>query len=154
MTNSVLRNPRHELYAQGLAAGLTRAESYIKAGFKGKLPAIAASCLERNHPNIPKRVSELLKNSAARAELSRKDILDRILEDWGLARKLGQTASALKAAELYGREVHKMFTERKEIGGPGDFDNKTEAELREMIENDIRDLGWENATIPPGKSLN
>lgn len=152
---SILRNPRHELYAQGRAAGLTRAEAYTKAGFKCKNPATAGTQLEGT-PHIQKRLEELLKNGAARSELSRRDILDRIYDDWNTARQLGQMASALKAAELIGKESHHMFTERKEIGGPGDFDNKSEDELRAILKEGLEDLGWDTATTPeiPPDQLN
>jgi len=141
--SSVLRNPRHELYAQGRAEGLSRDAAAHKAGYKGKAVHLEAS------PHIKTRVAELLALSAVRSELSRRDILERIFQDWELARKLGQVPAALKAAELMGREMHKMFTERKEIGGPGDFDNKTEDELRDIIKKELTDLGWDENSIPP-----
>ena len=154
MTRSVLRNPRHELFAQGIVAGLSRADAYSKAGFKGKNPSASSSAIY-NRPEVQIRIKELLDNSAARSEFSRKEVLDRIVQDWELARKLGQVASALKAAELYGRDVHKMFTERKEVGGPGDFDAKSEDELREIIQKEMHDLGWDSdAVIPDSKSIN
>lgn len=151
---SILRNPRHELYAQGVASGLTKQEAYQKAGFKGKQLSAGVASLENAHPSIHTRVAELLRLSAARSELSRRDILDRIFQDWELARKLGQVPAALKAAELMGREMHKMFTERKEIGGPGDFDNKTEDELRDIIKKELGDLGWDENDIPKPSAIN
>lgn len=149
-TITVLRNPRHELYAQNRVAGLSMAEAYTKAGFTSKNPKDGAANLERN-PAIQQRMDQLLRGAAARAELSRKQILDRIFEDWELARKLGQVPAALKAAELMGKEMHKMFVERKEVGGPGDFDNKTEEELRQIVEDGLKELGWGE---PPSPTVN
>jgi hypothetical protein len=148
---NVLRNPRHERYAQGLAAGQSKQEAYKLAGYEGR----SSAQLDRQ-PHIHNRVRELLDSRSRRAELSRKDILDRIYQDWELARKLGQVASALKAGELMGRELHKMFVERKEIGGPGDFDNKSEAELRQIINDGLKDLGWEEGKdiLPPSSTIN
>lgn len=131
---------------------MTRQEAYEKAGFKGKR-ANAFVEIDKN-PLVVRRIDELLSQSAARSELSRRAILDRIFQDWELARKLGQVPAALKAAELMGREMHKMFTERKEIGGPGDFDNKSEDELRSIINAEMRDLGWDGDGIPDTKDLN
>jgi|SRR6266704_3434790 len=150
-TNNVLRNPQHEIYAQARFAGLSPREAYQRAGYKGKSPQqwkrIDAV------PDVRQRLKELLELSARRAELTRKDILDRIYQDWELCRKLGQMSASLKAAELMGRELHKMFTERKEIGGPGDFDSKTEEELREIVRDGLKDLGWDQEQkqedIPP-----
>ena len=36
-----------------------------------------------------------------------------------------------------------MFTERKEIGGPGDFDSKSEEELKKIVQDGIKELGWD-----------
>lgn len=148
----ILRNPRYEMYAQGIISGLTSKEAYQKAGYRGK-SKLAPRMIDQQ-PLVRQRIDELLKNFAARAELSRSKILERILEDWETSRRLGQMSSALKAAELYGRDLHKMFVDRKEIGGPGDFDGKSEEELREIIRNDMKDLGWDDPAIPPDKSLN
>lgn len=144
----ILRNPRYELFAQGIAAGLSKKDAYLKAGFKG---TGHACFMLAGRPEIKQRVKELLDNAANRAELSRKDILDRIFQDWELARKLGQVPAALKAAELMGKEMHRMFVERKEVGGPGDFDNKTEDELRQIVEDGLKELGWGEA---PSNSVN
>ena len=140
-TGNRLRSVRHELYCQGVAGGLSRTGAYQAAGFKGKKPGAYATL--DNNPLVQRRIEELLKQISAKSELSRRAILDRIFQDWELARKLGQVPAALKAAELMGREMHKMFTERKEIGGPGDFDNKSETELRDIIAKELVDLGWE-----------
>jgi hypothetical protein len=150
MGKGILRNPKYEIYAQNRAIGLSGSDAYQKAGFKGKT---GYTNLDRR-PEIARRIKEILDNAATRAELSRKDIIDRIFEDWELARKLGQVAAALKAGELLGREMHRMFTERKEVGGPGDFDNKSEEELREFITKEIEDLGWDKEAPPDPNQIN
>lgn len=147
----VLYNLKHERYAQGVASGLEKREAYAQAGYKGNGRAYARVDAE---PTVKARIKELMEQGARRVELSRKDILERILQDWDLARKLGQVAAALKAGELIGREVHKMFTERREVGGPGDFDNKSEEELRQIVQEGLRDLGWEDGTPPASSSIN
>ena len=148
---SVLRNHRHEIYAQCIVAGLSKEEAYQKAGYRGKHPNLISRV--NNLPHIRQRIKDLFESSARRAELSRKDILDRIFQDWELARKLGQVPAALKAAELMGKELHKMFVDRRETGGPGDFDNKSEDELRTIVKEGLKDLGWEeDIIIPPNPS--
>jgi hypothetical protein len=142
LSRGILRNPQYELYAQSIASGLQHSEAKQKAGFKGKGKHL------RYKSEIVRRIKELLDNGAKRAELSRKDILDRILQDWETSRRLGQMASALKAAELMGKEMHKMFVERKEIGQAGDFDNKSEEELREIITKEMEELGWDKPPDP------
>lgn len=149
-SRGILRNHRYELFAQGIAAGLPPGEAYTQAGFRGKNTSAGASNLSAK-TEIRNRIQQLLNLSAKRSELSRRDILDRIFQDWELARKLGQVPAALKAAELMGKEMHKMFVERKEVGGPGDFDNKSEEELRQIIQDGLEELGWEK---PPSSSIN
>lgn len=152
MGSSVLRNARHELYAQGVASGLAKIEAYGLAGFSNKSP----NCFRHldGRPDIQNRIKQLLEHASRRAELTRKDILDRIFQDWELARKLGQVPAALKAAELMGKELHKMFVERREVGGAGDFDNKTEDELKAIVREGLKDLGWEEENTPPSTSIN
>jgi len=91
--------------------------------------------------HVASRITELLKRTALRTELTRAAIIDRIREDWDQARKMGQMSAALKAGELIGKELHRMFVDRKEIGLPGDFDNKTEQELRDYIATEMSALG-------------
>jgi len=132
----VLRNVRYELYAQGVAKGLSKGEAYFVAGFKGK----STAAIDKR-PEVTARINELLEAGSNRAQISRKEILNRVMDDWDTARKLGQMPSALKAAELLGKELHKMFVERKEVGGPGDFDAKSEDELKKFILDNAKDLG-------------
>ena len=150
---AVLRNPKYELMAQGLVRGLSKEEAYKNAGFGGDPKRNARVVAAR--PLVQRRVRELLQNAASRAELSRAKILERIYDDWETARKLGQMPAALKAAEMMGKELHRMFVERKEVGGPGDFDNKSEEELRQIVQEGIKELGWDkDSNIPPSSSIN
>ena len=142
-----LRNIRHELFCQLIVGGCPRDEAYTKAGFKAKDGKRGATLLFAK-PEIKKRVDDLLGASASRAEISRKQILERIMDDWDTSRTLGQMSSCLKAAELMGKELHKMFVERKEIGQAGDFDNKSEEELREIITKEMEELGWDKPPDP------
>lgn len=151
MASNTLRNPRHEIYAQGICAGLSREDAYQKAGYA---PSARNSGALNRRPEIKARIEQLLNQARARCELSRKDILDRVLEDWDTSRKLGQMTAALKAGHMLGSEIHKMFIERKEIGEAGDFDKMSEQELRQVISEGIKDLGWEEDIIPPNKPLN
>ena len=145
-----LRNIRHELFCQLIVGGCPRDEAYTKAGFKAKDGKRGATLLFAK-PEIKKRVDDLMGASASRAEISRKQILERIMDDWDTSRTLGQMSSCLKAAELMGKELHKMFVERKELGDPGDFDSKSEEELKQIIEEGIKELGWDH---DPPETLN
>lgn len=139
-TRGLLRNPKHEVYAQNRASGMEIKQAVEKAGLK-------SDSIEYR-PEVKRRIREIMKQGASRAEVSRKRILERIFDDWEQSRRLGQMSSALKAAELMGKEMHKMFVERKEIGQPGDFDNKSEEELREIINKEMEELGWDKPPEP------
>lgn len=138
---------REEQFCQHIAAGESPPDAKLKAGYKSG--ADASALLRRQH--ISTRVSELLERAANRAEASRADIISAIQEEAALARRAGQHAAALKAYEMLGKELHKMFIDRKEVGGPGDFDNKTEEELKEFIAKELKSLGMELDNTPPVK---
>src|SRR5260221_13533280 len=73
----IIKNPRHERFAQELAAGKTQAEAYIAAGFSANGARGAASKLQANaSAGIAARVNELL---ALRQSVETKAI-DRAIE--------------------------------------------------------------------------
>ena len=127
---------REEQFAQAIVSGLSLTEAGAKIGIS--LPT-ASNLLRKKDVN--RRINELLKRTAKRAELQRTAILDRMLEDWDQARRQSQMTAAITAGKLLGQELHGMFVDRKEIGRPGDFDNKTEAELREYIASKLAEMG-------------
>ena len=57
-------NPKHEIFAQGLAQGLSVGAAYVQAGYKAS--DSSASHLSRN-PKVQARVDELVAGSAALA---------------------------------------------------------------------------------------
>jgi hypothetical protein len=60
-----------------------------------------------------------------------------------------EEASANRALELLGRELN-LFTEKKEVGKPGDFDHMSDEELIQFIEAQgevVREL--ERQLLPP-----
>lgn len=131
-----LFDPKHEQFAQLITQGFTPPDAAEKVGYAR---AYSAELMKR--PAIKARIKQLMGRLAQRAEFSKAAILDRMLEDWEQCRQLGQMGPAATIAKLLGGELHHMFTERKEIGAPGDFDNKSEAELREYIANELAELG-------------
>ncbi len=67
-----LSNPRHEKFAQALAAGMSATEAYATAGYKGD--RTAASRLSTN-VNVAQRVAELQVKAAEKAEWTAADRL-------------------------------------------------------------------------------
>lgn len=135
----VLFDPRHERFAQLVASGKTprEAKKLIKMP-AGKAWSVKA--LMANQP-IKARIDELLKQSAKKAMLTRAGIIQGVQEEWTLARIAGQHAAALKAAEMLGSELHNMFRNKLEIGKVGEFDDKSEEELKEFILSQMKELG-------------
>lgn len=133
----VLFDPREERFVQYIVEGIPHEDAKIKAGYKKGVSI--KRLLAR--PQIHARLEEIMARSAARAELTRADILEGIKTDWQQARRLGQMSAALKAAEMLGKEMHKMFVDRKEIGAPGDFENKSEEEIIRFISETLKSLG-------------
>lgn len=70
-----LSNAKHELFAQGLAKGLSASDAYASAGYKESRSA--ASRLSTN-VNIERRVSELVGTGAAKAEVSVARVLHEL----------------------------------------------------------------------------
>jgi phage terminase small subunit len=87
-----LDNPKHELFAQGIAKGQSQREAYRNAGYtcstKPDVTDAAASRLLRD-VRVQARVAELQHNAAKRAEIT--------LESW-----IEEGAELMRAAKLAG----------------------------------------------------
>lgn len=169
----ILSNLKHELFAKALAAGKSQFEAHGIAGFKAHTGN--ASALARDE-RIIARVTELLE---LRTEIDRqaiekaadslaidkrwimaklvenversmqnRPVLDADGEPIGDYRYDGNVAN--RALELLGKEFH-MFIDRKEIGGPGEFDGLSEDDLRDFVQREAAELGIEIAGV---KTLN
>src|SRR6187402_2251038 len=74
----MLTNPRHEKFAQGLAAGMTGDASYAAAGFKadrGHAARLAANGSVRG------RLEELQRRAEEKFEMDRNEWLQRLKEN-------------------------------------------------------------------------
>lgn len=138
MADKTLYDPLHEKFAQLIASGKSAADAAEEIG-RGR--HLGSTMLRR--PHIARRVETLKQNAARRAEVTRVDIIEGVLRQMALAEKLGQCAAALKGSEMLGKELHRMFVDRKEVGAAGDFDNKTEEELKNIISDELKAMGLE-----------
>lgn len=80
----VLANPRHELFAQALAKGLSQRQAYYDAGFKAKNDSTADVCacqLLSNH-KVTERVTELQHAIAERVIVHESLTAERVLEEY------------------------------------------------------------------------
>lgn len=150
----ILKNPRHERFAQELAKGKSASEAYEIAGYKPSRPH--ASHLQ-HRSNVSQRVAEILatrekvqavateraiertaitkewvmerlRDNAERA-MTAKPVTDHDGKETGEYRYDGSVAN--RALELLGREIG-MFVVRSETGRPGDFTKLSDDELADI----------------------
>jgi hypothetical protein len=137
-----LDRPKHEKLAQELALGANQTNAYERAGYArddGHASRLAGN------GRIKARVQELQADAAKlvtdRVALSRSDMIAMLLSDREEARANKQMAVALRAAELLGRELHGMFTERREVIKHDDLRRLSDAELYERAARAAEDIG-------------
>lgn len=94
---AVLKNQRHEIFAQAIASGETQEAAYRKAGYKPN--ASNASTLNRNQ-QVRERVAGIQANAAAVAEFTLADMVAQVDEDRSFARENVQPAAAISASGL------------------------------------------------------
>ncbi|KKL52662.1 hypothetical protein LCGC14_2283240, partial [marine sediment metagenome] len=133
--------PRHERYAQGLAAGKVQSIAYVDAGYKPSEPHASRLASDGK---ISGRVQEILGRAAHKAELSAQWVLERlvrvyngsmegqpILDRYGkpTGDKIRNFSGANKSLELIGKyEGIGMFVERKDV---------THHNLKDMSDTDL-----------------
>ena len=136
---SVLKNPRHERFAQLLAAGKTATDAYELAGYKrdaGNSSHLAKS------DDITSRVQEITTESlervrataavaAERAAITRQSLTEMARELYAQAKEAGQTAAAVSALKEIG-VLAGIRIERSDRGPPGEFDWVEKLTLEEL----------------------
>jgi phage terminase small subunit len=149
-------SPKHERFAQLVAGGSARKVAYRAAGFdvSNDRTAIVNSARLLSRADVRARVAELQELSAREVQLDKAYILRALMKNLSMAlgevatpvsrvnRKTGRVetvevaqydgTAANRAAELLGKELS-MFTDRHEIGGPGDFSRLSDDELRAKV---------------------
>jgi phage terminase small subunit len=129
----VLKNPKHELFAQELAKGKNAAEAYRLAGYTEN--RFNASRLKTTE-NVQQRIAEIqagmLHDDLEKRALNREWVLDKLLKNIERGEAKGDINGVNRALELIGKELH-MFVDRKQVGQPGEF-----AELENMSADQLR----------------
>lgn len=167
---SVLKNPRHERFAQEIAKGTPAAQAYASVGFR---PNSGNAATLKASQGIVKRVAEILKHEQrvenkatekaiealaidkawvmgamvenALISLGRKRVkVTKIDKKTGEAREvevvMRDAGAANRSLELLGREF-RMWIERAEVGGPGEFARMNDVELEKFIAEKQNELG-------------
>src|SRR6476659_7789253 len=144
-----LRNQRRELFAQGLARGMSAAQAYREAGYVDNRRN--ASALKANQ-DILARVLEL-QAERHRFVLTRQCLLDALLENLekALGRrpvKIGEEGKevyvyrgdvANNALKMAGSELN-LFTEKKAIAHRTNLDDLSDLELVQKVRDEAQVL--------------
>lgn len=109
----VLKNTKHEYFAQGVAKGKTQMQAYIDAGYSKRGAEVSACQLLRNS-KVQERIAELKERAAQKTEISIAGLTTDLLR---LAKKSEQLedssgyqasrAALMDAAKLNGLIVEK-----------------------------------------------
>jgi phage terminase small subunit len=132
----VLRNPRHEKFAQEIAKGNTATAAMAAAGYSDPRNSTRLT----KNDEIRRRIEELQQCGAARAEVSVASLLAELETARLLALKLGQ-ASAAVAATMGKAKILGLIIDRREVGDAGAFDSLTDEELVARAVKKARELG-------------
>lgn len=117
----VLKNARHERFAQELAKGKSQSAAYEAAGYK---PSDAHSARLAGNGRVKERLAELQGRAAEKAACTAEDIARQLDEDRALARKV-EVPSAAVSASMGKAKLFGLIKERHEHtganGGPIKF---------------------------------
>jgi len=141
----ILANPRHEKFAQELAAGKSASEAYVLAGFKKN----DGNCIRlKGNERIQARLAELQEAAARKSEITIESICRELDEANAVAKARGQASAMVSASALRAKLAGLMVERQKvEVGGPGDFSqcNTVEAVVDELLQlagvHHYQDLG-------------
>lgn len=159
----ILSDPRHERFAQNLAAGMKQGEAYEKAGYKANRGNAARLNADES---IRQRLAEIMKAretfiqdvsavAVEKAGLTKAWVLDTLRQNIDRAmtaepvrdsegNAIGdytyQGSVANRALELIGKELG-MFVDRKEVGGPGDFTGMELNDLERLFRSALAERG-------------
>ncbi|MGO9233034.1 MAG: hypothetical protein ACLP4V_02675 [Methylocella sp.] len=110
----VLRNARHERFAQELAKGKSAGRAYSLAGYspnRGNYVRLKAN------ESIRARVEEILAKSEAHAVVTIEMLTAMLIEDRALARERGQAAAAKGAVDSLAKLHGFMNKDKLELSG-------------------------------------
>ena len=150
----VLTNHRRELFAQLLFQGYSAVKAYEKAGYKrhdGNANVLA------RHPEVQARLEEMrgggekirgeqtdlpvgTRAIAARAKVTAESLVEMARTTYDLAMNNKQFAAANGSIREMGVLTgHRV--ERREVGGPGEFDHLSDDELLAALRERLARLG-------------
>ena len=130
---SVLKNARHELFAQCVTNGMLLDDAYEKAGFK---PNQRNSSRLRKLTSVDERIAELLNERASKivekVAIEVEYTREKLLAELERARQVAEEAkngSAMAMATLGKAKILGLIIDRREVGDAGAFDHLTDEQL-------------------------
>jgi phage terminase small subunit len=112
----VLKNPRHEKFAQAVVEGKSAAEAYADAGFK---PQRQNAARLMTNDDVVARIKELQAEGAERTLVSIESLTNELEEARRLAMADEKGASAAVAAVMGKAKLHGLLIEKNEHTGQG-----------------------------------
>lgn len=109
----VLKNSRHEKFAQLLAEGKSADEAYVEAGYKKNRHNAAALAREEH---ISTRLQELQDKAAERTLVTIESLTDELEEARAIAIAEKQSSAAV-AASMGKAKLHGLLIEKKQLSG-------------------------------------
>lgn len=101
----ILKNPKHERFAQGLAKGVSQVEAYAEAGYK---PNDGHAARLAGNGRIADRVAEIQAKAAAKVEVTVASITTRLLKIADTAEGQAQGVPGLSVARQALMDVAKL----------------------------------------------
>lgn len=110
----VLKNPKHERFAQLVVKGETLRQAYISAGYVDNEKNAAR--LKKNE-GVASRIDELQEKVAEKAVTTALDIAEQLDEDRSFARSLEVPAAAVSATLGKAKVLGLLSDKVKHVGG-------------------------------------
>jgi phage terminase small subunit len=131
----MLSNPRHERFAQALAAGKTADQAYQQAGYKPSRPHASRLATDGN---VKARVAELQSRVVEGVVLTRQWVIEKLIANARKADERQEGAVVNRALELLGKEIG-MFVDRVE----------QDSNVRIITDAPVTDDEWEQRYVNP-----
>src|SRR3954447_21684213 len=129
MLMPALSRTRHEMFAQELSKGTSKAAAYRRAGYKPDRHHAAR--LATKGP-VAERVRELQQTSAEAAQITVASLIARADALRQLAIEQRQLGAAVAAIREIGTLLG-LRIDRREVGSPGEFEHLTDEKLAAWI---------------------
>ncbi len=133
----VLKNPRHEKFAQALFEGKSAHEGYADAGYKPN----DGNCIRlKGNERVQARLAELQRAAAKTAKVTVESLLAELEETRQKATNLDQLSAAVRAIEVKARVSGLLVQKQQlEISGQIDSDAMTVPEVVNAVLHECLD---------------